>query len=261
MKSRLTPNKLKLLIPGFSVLGLALRLLIEAVAIDEKGLLVRAHPALLALWVLTAAAALVLVLGVRPIRGPESYQDAFPTSIPAAVAGTLAAITASQAVKAHFQAGPVGAVNFMGTIAFYLTGVLMALASVAFIVTAVGRLNGWQPKFLLHVAVCIYFALKLLNLYRTWSFDPQLNDYCFQLLACIALTMTAYQLASFDLDQGSHRKLWLYGLAAVYLSCLAAFDDPLFLVGALWAWTSLTSLRIRRERKRLEPETIDETEV
>lgn len=261
MKSLLTPNKLKLLIPGCGVLGLALRLLIEAVAVDEKGLIITAHPALLALWALTAAAAIVLVLGVRSIRGPESYQEAFPGSIPATVAGTLAAITAVLAVKAHFQAGPVGAVNFMGTIAFYLTGVLMELASVAFIVAAVGRLNGWQPKFLLHVAICIYFALKLLDLYRTWSFDPQLYDYCFQLLACIALTMTAYQLACFDLDKGSHRKLWFWGLAAAYLCWLSAADGTFFLAGALWSWTNLTSLRIRRERKRLEPETIDETEV
>lgn len=257
MKSLLSPNKLRLLIPGCGILGLLLRQLIGTAAVDDKGLIIAWHPILMALWVLTAAAAVALVLGTRTIRGPEAYRECFPFSIPAAVGCALAAFTAASAVKAHFEAGPIitGAPNPMATAAFYLTGVLMALASVAFILTAVGRLNGWQPKFLLHVVICIYFALKLLNLYQTWSFDPQVHDYCFHLLACIALTMTAYQLACFDLDKGDHRKLWRWGLAATYLCCLCVAEDVFFLAGALWAWTSLTSLRIRRRRPEPEAPT------
>lgn len=256
MKKLLIPRNLKLLIPGCGLLGLLLRLLLVATGTDGKGLIVSFHPAWIALLVLTCAVLAALLLGSSNIHGSMSYKASFPRSVFPLAAGVLAAIAAVVSLIRHLHADAVIAIppNIFTTAAFFLTGAVMILAAAAFILAGLCRLTERKVPFLLHVVICVWFALEMLNLYQTWSFDPQIQDYCFQLLACIALTMTAYQLASFDIDKGSHRKLWFWGLAATYLCCLC-LDSGLFCIaGAAWAWSNLTTLR-RRQRKTMEMET------
>ena len=242
---RIRPRMLKLLMAACGVLGLIFRLLITVTAIDDKGLMTPWNPAWICLWLVTIAAAAILAAGVLPIKGPAAYRAAFPHSLAGAGAGVLAAVCALAAAYDHFLSGGSGLV-------FFLQCGLMVLAALAFLLAAGCRLFGRQPLFLFHVAVCLWFALRMLTLYQTWSFDPQLQDYCFQLFACIALTMTAYQLAAFDMDRRSHRKLWAWGLASVYLCCLAATDSLFFISGGLWAFANLSNLRRPRQRREAE---------
>ena len=257
MKTLLSPKNLKLLIPGCGLLGLALRLLMTATGTDGKGLIQAGHPAWILLLVVSAAAVLVLLAATRSLRGPGAYRSSFPASAFGAVGGVLAAASAAVAAFRYFQTGPVitGRPTLLSIAGFYLCGAVMVLAAVSFVVTAICRLTERKPNFLLHVVICIYFALQMLSLYQTWSFDPQLQDYCFELFACIALTMTAYELASFDLGSGSHRKLWFWGLAATYLCCLCLPSGLFFPTCGIWAWTDLTSLRRPRQRRHAVEET------
>ena len=254
MKTLLKPSHLRLLIPGCGLLGFVLRRLLAAAGTDGKGLIIPGHPAWIALLVLTAAVALVLAAALGQLRGPGTYRESFPGSGIAAAGCIPAALSAALAALGHFQAGPAitdGRVNLPG---FYLFGAVMVLAAAAFLAAGSCRLTARKPFFLLHAAVCAWFALEMLTLYQTWSFDPQLQDYCFELFACIALAMTAYELAAFDLDQGSHRKLWFWGLAAAYLCCLSLTSGLFFPACGLWALSALSTPRLRRERPRMEPE-------
>lgn len=251
---KLEPKFLKRLFPVCGALGLLLRLLLTATGTDDKGLIVTHHPAMIGLWLLTAAAA-ALLIGTRPIRGPVSFRSSFPGSPMAAAGCALAAVSALTAAVRHFRAGPAGSHVFLIKVTFLLQGILMVLATAAFVLLALCRLRGRKPPMLLHAAVCVYFALQMLGLYQTWSFDPQLVDYCFQLFACIALTMMAYQLASFDIGKGNHRLVWTWGLAAVYLCCLSVTDGLFFLTGGIWAFTNLSNLRRPRQRRQTEAET------
>ena len=254
MNSFLSPRKMKLLVPACGILGLLLRLLYAATGTDRKGLLVSGHPAWIALLLLCAAAAAAVVLCVRGIRGPDSYRASFPHSNLSAAGNVLAAIGAV-ACTFHYWRGDdvfVQAFSPAASAARLLGGAALSLAPVAFLLAAVCRRRGRKPNFLLHVVICIYFAIQALSLYQTWSFDPQIQEYCFQLFASIALTMTAYQLALFDLDKGSHRKLWLFGLAAVYLCCLSLDCGLFYITGAIWAITALSSLRRKRTHKPAE---------
>ena len=235
----LKPKYLKILIPGCGLLALLLRWLMETTAIDDKGLLIAGHPTWAGLWVLTAAVVLVLLLGVRTIQGPCAYRDCFPGSMLAALGCVPALITPMRNMSTQFQSSLVFAL-------------ISALAVISFVVAALCRMTEKKVPFLCHAAICVWFALKMLDLYQTWSFDPQLHDYCFQLFACIALTITAYQMACFDTGRGSHRLLWFWDLTAVYL-CFACLEGGLFYAaGGVWALTNLTSLRIRRIRKTTE---------
>ena len=241
MQKILKPNSLTLLLPGGGLLALLLRQLMASAAIDDKGLLIAGHPLWIGLWVLTAAAVLVLLLGVRTIQGPDNYRDSFPVSMLAALGCVPVLIPALQDTMAQFHSGSL------------IPALISILAAMSFVVAALCRLTRKQVPFLCHSIICVFFALKMLSLYQTWSFDPQLHNYCFQLFACVALTITAYQQAAFDVGRGSHRLLWFWGLAAVYL-CFACLDSGLFYAaGGSWALTNLTSLRIRRERRQIAP--------
>ena len=256
MKNLLTPHKLRLLVPGCGLLGFVLRLVMVSAGTDGKGLITPGHPAWIALLVLTAAVALVLLAALGNIRGTAGHAGSFPISGFAAAGGVPAALGAVAAALRHFSAGPVitGGSLLLTQAAFFLYGALMALAAVSFLAAGWCRLTERKPFFLFHVVVCAWFALEMLNLYRTWSFDPQLQDYCFELFACIALALTAYELAAFGLDKGSHRKLWFWGLASVYLCCLCLTSGLFFPVCGVWALSALSAPRLRRERPRMEPE-------
>lgn len=254
--SPLKPRLLKCLIPACGGLGLLLRLLLTATGIDDKGLLMADHPAWIALLILTAAVTVVVLLGTAALRGSSGYRSSFPRSAFAAAAGVLAAASAVISAVRHFSTGPAlpGGSGILAGALFSLSGAAMVLAAVSFILAGLCRLTERKPLFLFHVVICVWFAMEMLTLYQTWSFAPQLQDYCFQLFACIALTMTAYQLASFDIDKGCHRKLWFWGLSAVYLCCLCLNSGLFFIAGGLWAFANLSDPKRPRQRKPAEAE-------
>ena len=250
MKSFLLPRKIKLLIPACGILGLVLRLVMIATGLDDKGLLKPHHPAWIGLLILTTAVAAGILLCIRVIRGSGAYRISFPASNLAAAAYVLAAVGAFFSWNASDSFGLFRIMTLTAKI----------LVPAAFILAALCRKLGRKPNFLFHVVICLHFALQALMLYRRWSFDPQIQDYCFQLFACIALTMTAYRLAMFDTGKGSHRRLWLWGLAAVYLCCVSMSSGIFYITGAVWAFTALSHPRRRKHHPQPEPEIVSEPE-
>lgn len=245
MNISIKPKLLKYLILSFGVLGLSLRVALYATGIDEKGLLVDGHWASTASFVLTAVAAVVLILSTCTLTGPTAYHDCYGVS-PAAGLGAFAAAAGIGLTMLREGAGSVETAA--------LPVRLMGLASMAaFVAIGVCRLLGRKPYFLLHGLICLYFGLRMVLQYQQWRSDPQLQDYCFYLGAYIGLMITAYQHAAFDADMGRHRSLWQSSLAAVYLCCLSLNrgQDNLLLMGCgIWAFLSLTHLEVRPRRQR-----------
>ena len=93
MKLNMKAEQLKFLILGAGGLGLALRIALYATGIDGRGLLESGHWAHIAVWILTATAALVLLICCRPITGPEELPNAYPPAVTAAL-GAFAAMPA-----------------------------------------------------------------------------------------------------------------------------------------------------------------------
>ena len=245
MKISVKPNLLKYLVPGASVLGLALRWLLYATGTDSQGMLVRSHPAHPILWLLSAVTLVGLFLLTRKIEGPELYDDCFQPSAPAGVGCLIATAALLITTISEMATAPDSvelAVRIMG---------FVAVACLA--VAALCRFMGLKPLFLFYVAVAGYFAIHMVCQYRIWSSDPQLQDYCYQLLACVALMLTAYHHAAFGADMGSHKQLWFFSLAAVYLCglSLAGPENQLFYLGCgIWAFSGLTSLTPKARRQR-----------
>lgn len=245
MKLTVKPLHFKYLILGAGGLGLVLRVLLYATGIDEKGLLVTGHWAHWGVWLLTAATAAVLFLLSRPIQGPERYEDAYPVSFSAAAGCFLAAAAFLGSSLSGFSAAATRLdmiVHLMG---------IAAAASLAYV--GYCRLTRNQPLFLFHAVVCVYLALRMVFQYRFWSSDPQLQDYCFYLGAYVGLMLTSYHLAAFDAGMGSHRMLWMIGLATVYLCCLSlsgSRENLFLLCCGIWVFTNLTNLTVKPRRQR-----------
>ena len=247
MKYNIHPKQLKFLIGGAGVLGLALRTLLYTIGFDGRGLLVEQHPVSIALWCLTAAAgAALLVFGFK-ISGPESYADAYPVSFGAAMGCFALALGLAVTTVREFSK--------FSTRLHLIIWVLGLVCAVAMVCVGIFRLLGKKPYFLFHTLLCVYFALRMVSLYRVWSSDPCLQDYCFYLCAYVTLMLTAYHQAAFDADMGKHRPLWIFSLAGVYLCCLSlkGSQDGLLLLGsAVWSFTNLTTLTASTRRTRPE---------
>lgn len=233
------PATIKLLLLIAGLLGFNLRAALYATGMDEKGLLVRGHWAGICVWLLTAAVAVMIFLLTRRLSGHKTYKRDFPKSISRGVGCILAA------AAFLLTSGSASAGDPLST----MQNVLHFAAAAALAAIGCCRFTGRKPFFLLHGVVCLYLALRMVFQYRLWSADPQLQDYCFYLGAHLSLMLTSYQFAACDADMGSHRKLWAFGLASVFL-CLTALPcsgEPFFLLGcAIWVYTNLSHPRFRQ---------------
>ena len=230
----LRPALLKKAVLGGGAAAFGLYRLLYAAGIDGRGLLRSGHFAWVLLCILSIAAGVVIFAGASQLRGGDVK---FRRSIPAAICCVLA------------MAGTLftGLNDLWGGYLFYALPAFLAVFG--FAATALCRLQGRRPNFLMHAVICIHFTLQLLKAYQINSYHPQVQDYLFQLLACIALAVTAYQLAAADLSRGSRRWLWTAGLAATYLCALSlgSSDTGLFLTGGAWAFTALMVPMRKRE--------------
>lgn len=234
MKKTLSPTALPCLTLGLGGIGLSLRSWLYRTGLDHKGLLISGHPAQLLIWLLIAVTISVLILQCRKIQKNGRYSDNFPPSLPAFVGNSLAAVGIFFTALANLLDRP--------DLLNIFTNIVGVLCFPALIVAGYNRWKGIRPSFLLHVLVCVFFALRLFCQYRAWSSDPQLQDYCFQLLACICLMLTAYQRASFDVNMGNRPLFLFLSLGAVFFCCLAlpSVEEKFFyLTTGVWAFTNV----------------------
>lgn len=251
MKNLFKPKNLPWLAAGLGVVGFFLRWMLYAVAVDEKGLLPLWHPLEVLLWLVTAAAVVLILVKVWKLDGSARYEDNFAPSRAAAVG--------------HFAA----AAGILLTVLFYdvkMDGALAAAWKVMGILAAPGlalaglcRIQGKRPFFLLHLSACLFLVLHIVNHYQTWSGNPQLQDYVFTMFGAITLMLYAFYHAAFDVGSGKRRMQLSMGLLAVYLCCVALSGGEyplLYLGGIFWAMTDLCSFTpVPKPRENPNPES------
>ena len=231
----LRPVMLKRVVLGGGAVAFGLYRLLYATGIDGRGLLKSGHFAWVLLCILSVAAGVVIFASASQFRGGDVR---FRKSLPAAVCCGLALVSTVFTGLSDLWGG------------YLIYAIPAFLAACAFAAVTHCRLRGRKPNFGMHSLICIHFTLQLLKLYQANSFHPQFQDYIFQILACVALAVTAYQLAAADLSRGSRRWLWTAGMAAVYLCALSlgSTSTGLFLTGGAWAFTALMVPMRKRER-------------
>ncbi len=237
MKKNWKPEYLPAAVTAIGAVGFLLRWMLYRVGTDEKNLLIPHHPLELALWALTLAAAGFILAAVWRLSGSNRYVDNFSPSMPAAVGHILAAagILLTVLLNRPMMAGALGTI-WKG----------MGLASAPCLVLAgYARLRGKRPYFLLHIVPCLFLIFHMLDHYRIWCSNPQVQDYIFTLMGTMALIFFAYYSAAFDVGSGRRRMHLGMGLAAVYLCAVSLPDSGypfLYLGGIAWVLTGLCAL-------------------
>lgn len=243
--------------------GMALRWLLYATALDERRLLPTFHPLAICLGLLTAAALLYIIASVWKLNGDGAYENNFFPS-PLAAGGQAAAAVGILVTMLH---DAPALQDVLGTM---LPGFLPSLWLVlgflsvpCLLMGAYCRLKGKKPYFLLHVVPCLFFVLQIVVHYRLWNSKPQLMSYVFSLFGTAAMALFAMYTVLFEVDIPRRRMHLGMGLAAVYF-CAVSLSDmryPLLYLGAIaWAITGLCTLTPKPlppkpEKTGEEPET------
>lgn len=188
-----------------------LRLVMMVVGCDETGMLRPGQMVVTLGWILTGLYLAGLAWGVQALGGDRaSYVRLFPASGLCGGMGVLA-----------------GAVLVLHSLT--QTGILPVAAGVlaggCMVFTGVCRIMGRRPAYGFTFVVCVYFIYRLISGYRGWSIDPQLQDYAYQILACVALMLAAYYRAAADGGIIRRRMLAFTCLAACFF-CIVCLSDP-----------------------------------
>ena len=239
---------LAVLIAG--AVGAVLRLWLLGSGKDSGGLIVPGHPAAILLVCLTLGVLVLLLCATRHLVQGSKYSFNFPASklrFGGAMAGALGVLVTAISQFSAAGDGLSTACAVLGVIAALVLGY-----------TGFLYLTGKQPSLFLHGFVCVYLMLMLICQYRIWSSEPQIQTYCYPLLATVCIMLACYHNAMFDGDWGTRRAFTVYHLLAGFFCCLSVVGDymPLFYLGmGVWMFTDRCSLKpmstsYLREHKR-----------
>jgi hypothetical protein len=244
MKFLSNPKNLPVFSAGAGLMALVLRSLLFLLGQDEKNLLIPGHPLDLLVWIVTAAVAAVILASVWKLAGSSGYADNFGPSAAAAV-GSFA-LAGGIAVSVILGASS-------GLRLEMLYQFIGALAVPAVVWSGLCRWKGKQPFFLLHGIVCLYLTLYSISHYQTWSSQPQMQDWFFDLAGIVCLVLFSYYQTAFPVGLGKRRLQLLVGLLGGFF-CIGAIagseDFLLYLGGALWMLTNLCSLTPASRRRK-----------
>ena len=218
------------------LIGFGLRFWLFQTGVDEKGLLVTSHPANALTFILTAIALTVIALSVQKLRAIRSHKKLYPASVLALLGCIPAAIGILLTAWMELQIK-----NDTITIAAL---VLAVMAAVSLVLLGIGRKKGLRPNFLMQAILTIYLMVHLVSQYRLWSSEPQLQVYCFQLLASVCLMLCVFHGTMLDTQVGSRRMFVFFNQAALFFCCMSLVGESwiFYLATGIFCATNLCSL-------------------
>lgn len=219
------------------LIGAGLRFWLFRTGVDEKGLLVTSHPANSLTFILTGVALLVSFLATRKLRKIRSHKRLYPASVLPLLGCIPAALGIVWTAWAEFQLK-----NDMITL---ITMILAVLAAVSLILLGIGRQKGLRPNFLMQTLLTVFLMFHLVAQYRLWSSEPQLQIYCFQLLASVCLMLCVFHGTILDTRAGSRRQFVFFNQGALFFCCMSLVGDSwiFYLAMGLFCATNLCSLQ------------------
>ncbi len=217
--------------------GLLLRVWLMTAGVDEKGFIISGHVAGILLFLLVIGAMVALIFLTRDLMEAGKYEFNFPVS-------------EVSCYGAFVAAAGIGISSFVDIfVAVDTLEVIAALAGMAsaglLVLVGIFRRKGTPPSLLTHLGICVYLMLRLICYYRHWNADPQIMDYCFQLVATATLMLATYQRATFDAREGQRRPYAFLSLSAIFFSCISliGWSNILFFLSVIvWQLTDLCSL-------------------
>ena len=191
---------------------------------DGRGLLTPGRPEVIYLAVLTLAAVVLCFLNKAPEKTRFRAVYAYIWFITALLWPQSLSDTAASTMRLLFALS-----RYAGA------ALAAALAWFAF--------RKKKPVFGLSAGLCVCFILRLVACYQVWSRDPQIQDYIFELLACLCLTAFFYQQTALEAGLGSRIWRLRFAFLGCYL-CLATWSSPQLGYPYLWAGIGVLTLAL-----------------
>lgn len=95
------------------------------------------------------------------------------------------------------------------------------LAGAAMFYSAVKSFRGEETPFLPYVAATVYLGIYMLARYRMWSARPQIMDFAFDMLACVAITLMVYHRGDSLCNVGRQKNVFFFSLCTLMLCTTA----------------------------------------
>ena len=251
MKKNTIPNILPVVTLGAGALGLYLQMWLFATGVDKAGLLLKSHPSNTLLFVLTAIVMAVIVLYLSTVRDIPAYKYLFPQSIPAAVGCMVAAAGVVASVISEL-------IQNQDTISV-IACILGALTALSLVSTGICRQKRKRPNYYLHFAITAYLMIHVVSQYRSWSSEPQLQNYIFQLLASVFLMLCCYYRTLLDNGVNNRRRYVFFNYCALFFCCLSLVSDQWLFYASMgiWMFSEQCSLAPKRRVLRMNlPENV-----
>ena len=201
-------------------------------AVDATGLLKAGTPLEWGSYALSVLAIGLFAAAAGKLREPDAFASPTFAALGQLIGGLGLGWTA-----ARYSGEMPGLLG----IAWKILGIISAIC---LILSALQTFQKKTPHFLALLAPCLFWLVHLIDNYRGWSGQPQLQSYLFALLATMAMALFTYYTAGSAVGMGKPRLRVFAGLSAGYL-CLAAMlpgpekNQLLFFTSALWALFSL----------------------
>ena len=215
VKNKLYP----LLALGMGATGAFARFALYRFAPDSTGLLPKFHLLDLLCWVLAAVFAAIVIPAVMKVKETSDFDRAFPKKTNLLAPAVIAACGLLVSLLLGLEL----------TSKLHLVWVGLGFASIpALVIIGWQRTKGTMPSLWLYGTVCMFYGVHLICCYQSWSGNPQLPDYSFQLLACVALILAAYHRTAYPVGMGKRRAHLLCSLLAGFLCtlCCVRSDFP-----------------------------------
>ena len=228
---------------GIGAFGAGLRLWLLKSQTPDSSLLANDHPANLLLTLLTLGLLAALFCATRDMKKGGKYSTLFPASWLRCGGAAVAAV--------GFLTVSLQNLTSSGDSLSKLWGIAGLLAAAAMSFVSFCRIKGRHPVLFFQGYVCLYLMIHMICQYRIWSVEPQIQTYCFHLLATVTTMLSCYHNAAFDGNCGSRRAHTVLHLAAVYFCCLALVGDhtPFFyLTMGIWMLTDLCAVPTPRRK-------------
>lgn len=198
---------------------------------------------LMILCILALAAFLAVALKKEKRPG---YEENFSSDMLSMILSVLAAglLLAGNGMAFIRQSPMATPVNQMLT---RVTAVLGMVTALSFIGTVSARHKGNKPSPWLYLLPVVYYILQLIFNFKSWSTDPIILDYCFKLLALIAIMLAVFHVGGFAFDTGRRRSAIFLCLTGVLFSVISLADGGISYVlvtsgSCLWLLTNAWQL-------------------
>lgn len=245
MEKLLKPNHLPWVAIGAGTLGFVLQVVFLSSGSNGAGMLPGNHPVFVALWVLTVLVGILLVLGSRDLKQAPRYSFNFPPSVMGAAGAAVGAVGVLISVIVN--------ISGISHTLVLLDVVLGILSAGALLFLSRCRLKGLHPSILFHAVICIYLMVDLICVYRLRSSDPQIQKYCFSLLASVSIMLASYYNAAFAANAGDRQKHTISHLFTVFFCVMGLpwSENPVFyLTMGFWMYADLCNLTPIPQSKR-----------